>query len=770
MAATLQIYNNTGDSTQGNVNVDTRLIGNSFKTVGAFSCPFVKLLVYRANVAPTFNFEISLWSASGISTPTAVITAYAFDPTGVTTSPAGAWYTATWASPVALSAATYYWVGIRSLSPTSASPAAYIRIGPNVYSDGRLLQSLNGGGSWTGYSFDAMFEIWGEVGATDLEVSLSGAGSVVVVPSINQFLETAVTGVGSVGVAPAISNINQLGCIFPLPLTLIQPGQNSDCNQGSISLWDNSLPQIMATPLGLGSSQRVVKTPMDQDKHDGAGIVDGVETPWFEHAHLLPRLVQDMGNVISDQTILGELYNADRKNSITVTSVINNLDTGVKISGVPAVPFTIDSQDGVPFTITVLRSGGLTINSTYTFVLSTSEEYVVTIIGSRIVLLPIRPEAPFREHLIFDTKIVEAVSGEEQRIQNRQYPRGLFEATFRKNRRAIEMILFDRQSRVVAVPAWHEPAFMVVAGVVDDVTVTVNTTDYANFYVGGYAVVLEDQYTYDALKIESMTATTLTFESALSFNYTTKAQVMPLMTAYIEASSASLKKPYNDQDFNLRLHVDPTDNDIADASGWSTYDGDLFLDDPNLIVGGQLTEALRTKVAVLDNLTGVRRPVSAWEHNKRQSKKGFKTNTREELWKLRKLIHYLQGKQVSFYIPTFSKDIVPTLDMAIGTFSITMANIGYTVNARQRWPKQVVRVVLTDGTMLTRTIQNSAEVSSAVEQLTLNDSWPATYEPSDIERIEFLEKVRFDVDDIVVVHYNALGQSKCVVPIKEVDE
>jgi len=509
---------------------------------------------------------------------------------------------------------------------------------------------------------------------------------------------------------------------------------------------------------------------MPQAKHDGGGIVKGTETWWFEHAHLIPRIVQDVGNVISDQTINGELYNADRENSITVASVINNLGSGMEISGVPATPFDIETQDGLPFTLTVKSSGELKIDSSYTFVLSTGEEYTVTVIGSRIVLFPIRPEAPLREHLIFDTKIIEAVSGSEQRAANREFPRGLFEATYKGARRKLEMLLFDRQHQIVAVPAWHEPAFLTSAPAVDDLTVNVNTTDYANFYVGGYAVVLQDEYTYDALKIESMTATSLTFESGLSYDYTLKAEVMPLMPAWIEASSASLKKPYNEQDFNLRLHIDPTVNDIADASGWSTYDSEVFLDDPNLITGGQLSEALRTKVYVLDNLTGLRSHVTAWEHNKRSSKKGFKTNTRAELWAVRQLLHHLKGQQVSFYIPTFSKDIVPSLQMLIGTYAITMENIGYTVNARERWPKQVVRVVFTDGSMLTRTIVNSAEVSRSVEQLTLDDTWPATYQPEDIERIEFLERVRIAVDDIVIVHYNALGQSQCIVPIKEVDE
>lgn len=558
--------------------------------------------------------------------------------------------------------------------------------------------------------------------------------------------------------------------IIPMPLTFVIPGQNPACDQGSAGLWDVTSPVVMLPLRGAGTFEQVIPAAADQNLIAGAGKINSHELPWHEIAHLLPRLVQDLGDIISDQVVSCELYNADRQNSITVASVIDNLGTGIEAQGVPATPFNIGSQDSLSFSVLIRRTGDLAINGDYSLVLSTGETYTLYFLGSRIVLLPIRPEAPLREHLIFDTRVIEAVDGTEQRIANRQYPRGMFEATFKTGQKKLEMILFDRQAKVVAFPAWHEPAYLAGAHAVDDLTVTVNTTDYANFYVGGYAVVLQDENYYDALKIESMTATTLTFESGLTYNYANNVQVMPLLTAYIEASTASLKYAYNQQYFNMRIHVDPEVNDIADDSAWTQYEGKTFLDDPNKITGGQLAEALRTKVFVIDNLTGLRTPVTAWDHNKRYSKKGWKTSTRQELWELRQLLHFLKGKQVSFYIPTFWKDIVVVDTMLSGTFVLNMDNIGYTINAHQRWPKQFIRIIFKDGSILVREIQNSAEVSETQEQLTLDVGWPAEYEPESIERIEFLEKVRIDVDDIVIIHYNALGQSECIVPIKEVDE
>ena len=603
---------------------------------------------------------------------------------------------------------------------------------------------------------------------SDATIIISGESSFTVEIDIKYSLEIDVSGAGEFTAELIVTNSTNRGHSIETFIISTVPGWDSAANQGSAEPWSHSVPQIIAD-LNSGGGEQGVRQPPDGKVKDGAGIILGHEIPWFGFAHLLPRLVQDMGNLVSEQVIDCELYNADRHNQITVSSITNNLGTGIEVSGVPTLPFNIGSQHGLLFTVTVGRTGDLIIDGTYTLTLSTGEEYTLYFIGSRIVLFPVRPESPLREHLIFDTKIIEAVDGSEQRIANRQYPRGMFEATYKGGQKKIEMLLFDRQSKVVAYPAWHEPSYLDGSHSVSDLTVTVNTTNYANFFVGGYAVVLQDENHYDALKIESMTATTLTFESGLSYNYADKVQVMPLLTAYIEASSASLKYPYNQQYFNLRVHVHPEINDIADDSAWSVYGGKPFMDDPNMIEGGQLAEALRTKVFVIDNLTGHRTSVTAWGHNKRYSKKGWKTNSRQELWELRQLLHFLKGRQVSFYIPTFWKDLVVTETMMIGTFILNMDNIGYTTNAAQRWPKQFIRIIFKDGSILVREIQSSVEISETQEQLTLDVSWGATYQPEDIERIEFLEKVRIDVDDIVIIHYNALGQTECIVPIKEVN-
>jgi len=559
-----------------------------------------------------------------------------------------------------------------------------------------------------------------------------------------------------------------IGNVLPSILTLIRPGQVSD--QSSGDTWLNVKPILMNPLDGLGLQQQFEQSPRDQAMNAGSGIVNGFETLWFEHAHLLPRLVQDVGNLVTEQIINCELHNADRDNEITVSSITDNLGIGLEAVGVPATPFNIGSERSLLFDIKVLQSGNFIIDGDYTLTLSTGESYTVYIIGSRIVLLPIRPEAPLQEHLVWETRILTSVEADEQRIANRQFPRGVFEFTLKDDHRRAEMILFDRQSKLLAVPAWHEPSFLTSAGAVDDTTIYVDETSYANFYAGGYAVVFKDSYTFDTLKIDSLTATSITFDSSLTKAFDKNTQVMPLMMAWAEATTPVAKAVYNDQAMKVKLHVLASDNDIADNSAFNTYNSKVFLDDPNYLPAPEVQEALRTKIYVLDNHTGDRDQFALQARALRHSVKGFKTNSRQELWELRQLLHFLKGQQVSFYIPMFTKDLAPNTTLVVSNSTFTMDNIGYTNNVNNRWPKKVFRLHLKDGTILTRTIQNSSEVSTAVEQLTVDVVWPYNIEPTDIERVEFLTKVRFATDDIMIVHNNALGWAECVVPTVEVTD
>ncbi len=583
--------------------------------------------------------------------------------------------------------------------------------------------------------------------------------------------EGELPGTGGFSVIPTVTSNVDHGKLMDLPGGTHAIGWRVGDHIGTDPRYSVSTPVVMPDLLGGGSTPMNVP-PLPRQEVNGQ-IKAPVHDFWYEHIHLLPRLVQDFVNLLSDETFDIELHNADRINDIQVNSITNNLNPNATIVGIPATPFTVKSHRSITAVVTVLADGPFTIDADYTFHCSDGEDYTFYITGSRIVLFPIRPEAPLREHLIWETKILTTVVGGEQRIANRETPRGEFEFTIKDGIQQAEIILFDRQSKMLAVPAWHEPSFLTSSAAIDDLTISVDETRYSNLYAYGYAVIFQDIHTFDTLQILSLTSTSITFITGLTVAFDSNTQVMPLMLAWAEVTTPISKAVYNDETISLKLSVPATPTslvDIADASAFSTYNSKVFLDDPNYLPDKQLQEALRTKVYVLDNSTGDRSQFSLWQRSVRNSGKGFKTNTRKELWELRQLLHFLKGQQVSFYIPTFTKDLEPISILIYDTDTFDMANIGYFLNVDERWPKQVFRMHLKDGTILIRTILSSSKTSTSVEQLIVDIVWPYNIEPNDIERIEFLTKIRFATDDITIIHDNALGWAKCVVPTVEVTD
>ena len=132
------------------------------------------------------------------------------------------------------------------------------------------------------------------------------------------------------------------------------------------------------------------------------------------------------------------------------------------------------------------------------------------------------------------------------------------------------------------------------------------------------------------------------------------------------------------------------------------------------------------------------------------------------------MLHAIRGPQISFYVPTQRDDLVPIMNLNSGSAALDVANAGYAQFVRQRVPKASIRVTFNNGDpQLLRSVLTSVEVDATRETLTLNGTWPTTYTPAQVDRIEIVEKVRFDSDTIRIRHEGAGGQvSRIMAPLK----
>jgi hypothetical protein len=291
-----------------------------------------------------------------------------------------------------------------------------------------------------------------------------------------------------------------------------------------------------------------------------------------------------------------------------------------------------------------------------------------------------------------------------------------------------------------------------VAATVGDLTINVGSTADADYRVGGLVAIFSDAETFDVQTLASSTSTTLTFENAILDSYAVGVTVAPLRTSNMSRNVSASRFISADQEMQVSFRVLDNDSNLADITGWNTYNSKVMLDSCNVIRGSSLSESYIRDIVVIDNETGMTSQDSPWAMGKRGYPLTLRANSQAEVWDLRQLMHHLGGRQVSFYVPTFGKDLIATSPLGTASQDLIITNIGYTQFVTERQPRNHIWVRLLDGTTYQREITASVATSDTLETLTVDSNWGADIALADIDRISYLEEVRYNSDEIKIEH------------------
>lgn len=489
---------------------------------------------------------------------------------------------------------------------------------------------------------------------------------------------------------------------------------------------------------------------------------------WFDRIYVIPRSI-DAGFVITDQVFAFEVYSSFLELSRTWVAAINNVDSGLSFSGLPILPATILPQSGFTFSVVISPNGPAIIKGTLDFTFD-APAVSVPVDGIRTVLIPVQPEAPVAERLRFGTNVIKKRTELEQRVSYRKIPRQLLDYTFSLegvDKQILETCLFGKHNRALGVPIWTEPTRLTAAASAGATIITVESTAFADYRVGGLAVIYETAQVFEVLEVLIVTPTTLTFASALGVNHAVNTKVMPVRIATMRPSVSAQKFPVNLETYSVTFRVQDNDSDLADASVFPVFNSKVLLDEANQIEG-QMSETFLRDLFVVDGQSGVFDVFTEADRDRRIFSKTFFSTSRQRLFEVRQLLHFLRGRAVSFYVPSFQKEFDVTTDIVSSTDTLTFSNFGYDRFVQGKQPRDVLRLVLKDGTKVIRTVVSSTELSLTEESVTVDAVWGVNALVEEIERVEYILKVRMDSDEVVFNHFDALGQATVTVPVRTV--
>lgn len=513
-----------------------------------------------------------------------------------------------------------------------------------------------------------------------------------------------------------------------------------------------------------------------------------VGAAWFEDVHVIPREI-DLGNILTEQTVPFDLFNGFRYESKELTTFDNNAGAGISTVGLPALPIDVFQLDTVQFDVVFSTDGDPTIDGSLDITFG-GATISVPVTGSRIVMFPYQPEAPLQEVLEFLTDVLVRMDGSEQRIALRKNPRQRFQlrvlADNPRERQRIANLLFDWQGRVFGLPVWTESTRLSSAATLGDTTVNVQTTADADYRVGGLAIVLQDDDTFDALEVTSITGTTLEFESPLTSNYGAGTRVMPLRSVLASDVVRRTKQQVKVEEFQIEFEVLDNDANLASTTGFTIHptDSKVILDGApdgivlNVYTGG--SESMRRRLARIDSGAGQFAQSSPWDRSKEDSELTIYVADRANLWNVRQLFHALRGRQVSFYLPTFFDDVTPAGSITSGGSTLLAVNAGYFQFVNDRVPRTLLRLTTTAGAEYIVAVNSSTEVDDDEEsfsvtvllknQAAAGPTWPDNIALADIARIEFVQKVRLAADEVEIQHDNGAGQATFSAKVETVIE
>jgi hypothetical protein len=223
---------------------------------------------------------------------------------------------------------------------------------------------------------------------------------------------------------------------------------------------------------------------------------------------------------------------------------------------------------------------------------------------------------------------------------------------------------------------------------------------------------------------------------------------------------------------NVVVKILDNDEDWADTSAFSSYNSKVLLDNPNILIGETLDESMNRDIIIVDNKTGSPAQFTGQAVSRRGSSFTFLTVDRQGSWQTRQLLHALKGRQVSFYLPSNNRDFDLVQDINSTDQTIDVTDVGYSQLVDGAQPRDIVRIVKTDGTKSNPLpITSSSSPSAGVDRLSFSPTAVGIdCTIAEVDRIEYIHKARWNSDKVRMIFEHASGNMRASIPTMEVLE
>lgn len=505
---------------------------------------------------------------------------------------------------------------------------------------------------------------------------------------------------------------------------------------------------------------------------------------WKDRLHVI-RTSFDAGIVQTPKQNDVEIHNAYTyvqkgmlRGIFTVTDVSIFNDANISfISGNESTPYVLGLGETEPYTYQVDAEGSATINATIEWNVTGVDTLIHFISGVRTDLFLFMPQLPLRESFAWFTSVIPSTDGSEKRQALRSKPRHEMGLDYLYGDEVTNMgleIILRNPSKITnakGLPVWIDRTLLSVTANISDTIITVKSTDYRDFRVGGSQglglLYNPDTGATEVFSISAFTPTTITAVSGLINNWPIGTEVYPLRTAVIKVNPGQQLWNINARRVNLVFDL-PQGPDNADESGFPTYLGRPVFNNPLTNDGIAYQRNWEWVISRTGGDTSLTNSITIRRFPSISSPFKMFWDTRAEYWAWRNWLHARRGRQKNFWLPTNRHDFTLQRD-EVGITSIFRYEINGYEELFAAGTYVYIRVAYTDGSYDYREITAVQTVGVEYEELTVDSSFSQIINSTNVAVISFLIKCRLDSDTIEFSH-ETVESGAVVMPVVELGD
>jgi hypothetical protein len=492
----------------------------------------------------------------------------------------------------------------------------------------------------------------------------------------------------------------------------------------------------------------------------------------FERIIVTPR-VKDVGFVLSSTEFPVEVWNTFHDTAEILTGITITGTGGIEIVNPFGLPKTIGPKDSIVFQALMPSSGPANIGLDVLFVFAGITGTDLAVSGSRILLFSVAPDwdAGIEESISFLTDVFKAYDDTEQRRGLRSAPRrGLkFRALALEARDAggMESLIWGWQHQPFGVPFWQDAQPLAADITAGDLTIQVNTVDRL-FAAGGLAAIWQDEFTFEALTIQAVAASTITFAEPTQNDWTAGygVKIVPVFLGRLSnAIKVSRLASFADQ-VDVEFQGEALQIAPAPTASPARFRGfDVLEIAPNWV--SELEREYKRSTITMDPKIG---PITV------DDKGGTPVVSHTLPWwldshakatALRAFLLARLGQLVPFWVPTWDQDLVMAIDALSGSSTITIKTVFYTRFFFPDNARRYLALIPISGAGTNRyvAVTGSVDNGDGTESLTLSAALGADVIAANT-MISFLTFARLGSDETAIV-WSTTEYAEAVVAIQE---